>query len=124
MDGLYTFLDLINRDNFVCINLQLILQEFYRNTKIKTGAHRTLSILTAQELKILEIIRAGDFKEIIIKEKSKEKTYKLDIKREFSVKEIETRIMGMLSKNELEDIRIVSRNGKASLFEKTTRKTI
>ncbi len=115
---------LVERRNFISINIQNILQEFYSNDKIRKEVIESIMILSPKEKELLEYIRNEDFKEILIKQRGDSEGYTLTITKALPVDDISYRVLGMLSTDSLEEIVIQGNKGKVFRFEKTTKVTI
>jgi hypothetical protein len=110
--------DEIPKTDFICLNLYRILQEFYDNEKIEDKIIQKIAVLSDKEKQILELIQAGDFKEISIKLTDK-KEYLVGIKRNKSIDKITNEVSSIINRNKYQDIKLITQAGKIILAEVT-----
>lgn len=109
-------------DSFTAIRLNNLLDEFYKNPRIKETHIQAIFRLTDKETKILELLRKKGVKEVRVRLGDKGKgIVMVEVVEEKNINSVKEKIRAILDKEKVQNIRISSFEGNLLLFEETTK---
>ncbi len=109
-------------ESFTAIRLNNLLNEFYKNPRIKETHIKDIFRLTDKETKILELLKKKGVKEVRVRLGDNGKgVVMIEVVEEKNINLMKEKIQAILDKEKVQNIRISNFEGNLLLYEETTK---